>query len=118
MQALIEQRWTAVPEEQYEHERKVIGTPVELVADGVLGLRAKLPNATTGSGEAAALLDDIKRSDPAEPFWRGVSAMESQPDGVELAFNHPVDPQLLANGSVQVACHLHDPRFSPSDDPL
>lgn len=116
LQAMIEQRWTAVPEEQYERERKLIDTPVELVAGGVLGLRAKLPDATAGSGEAAALLDDIKASDPDEPFWRGVSAAERQPDGVELAFNDPVDPQLLTKGPVKVACHLHDPRFSPSVD--
>jgi len=118
VQALIEQRWTAVPEEQYERERKLIDAPVEQVSRGVLGLRAKLPDATAGSGgEAAALLDDIKTTDPDEQFWRGVSAVEPQPDGVELTFNDPVDPQLLAKGAVQVACHLHDPRFSHPEVP-
>jgi peptide/nickel transport system ATP-binding protein len=59
------------------------------------------------------LLDEIRRDEPDEPFWRGVRAMESGPDGVRLEFNEPVDPALRDVGQVRVACHLHDPQYAP-----
>jgi peptide/nickel transport system ATP-binding protein len=76
------------------------------------GLVARLPDARAGSGAAAALLDEIRADDPEEPFWKGVSSMETAADGVRIAFNEPVDPPLLQHDQVKVACHLHDPRFA------
>ena len=112
VQALLEQRWTDISEQQYETERVTVGGPVELEVDGELGRRALLPDAKSGSGAAVALLDEVRSADPDEPFWRGVQAMQPRPDGVELTFREPVDPALLQHGSVRVACHLHDPRFA------
>jgi oligopeptide/dipeptide ABC transporter ATP-binding protein len=107
--ALLEQRWTAVDEGEYERERAVVGDPIELDA----GASARLPDVQAGSGAAAALLADIRRDEPDEPFWRGVRALEPEPTGVRLDFNEPVDPALRDVGQVRVACHLHDPRFVP-----
>jgi peptide/nickel transport system ATP-binding protein len=112
--ALLEQRWTAVEEGEYERERAVVGDPVELEA----GATALLPDIHAGSGAAAALLDDIKSADPNEPFWRGVRSVEPEPGGVRLDFNEPVDPALRDIGSVRVACHLHDPRFAALAAPV
>ncbi|MGH8889098.1 MAG: oligopeptide/dipeptide ABC transporter ATP-binding protein [Acidothermaceae bacterium] len=112
VQALLEQRWTNISEEQYETERTTVASPVELEVDGELGRRALLPDAKSGLGAAAVLLDELKSADPDEPFWRGVQSMQQRPDGVELLFRDPVDPGLLQHGPVQVACHLHDPRFA------
>jgi oligopeptide/dipeptide ABC transporter ATP-binding protein len=109
LQALLEQRWTAVAEEEYERERAEIGEPVELDA----GMRVRLPDARAGSGAAAALLGEIRAADPDEPFWSGVHDVEPESDGVRVDFGEPVDPLLRDVGQVQVACHLHDPRFAP-----
>ena len=106
--ALLEQRWTGVSEQQYEQERGIVGEPTAL---DDAGLVARLPDVRAGSGAAAALLDDVRADDPEEPFWKGVSSMETASEGVRIAFNEPVDPTLLTHGQVKVACHLHDPRF-------
>ena len=42
----------------------------------------------------------------------GLLEVDSDDEGVRVAFNEPVDPPLLKHGEVKVACHLHDPRFS------
>jgi len=110
--ALLEQRWTRIPESQYESERAAVDDPVQ-VDDA--GLVARLPDARAGSGAASTLLDEIKADDPDEQFWRGVRSMEPEADGVRVAFNDPVDPPLLEHGAVKVACHLHDPRFARHD---
>jgi hypothetical protein len=81
-------------------------------------LAARLPDARPGSGAAVALLDEIRRGDPDEPFWRGVRAQEPEPAGVRLEFNEPVDPALRDVGPVRVACHLHDPRFAALATPV
>ncbi len=109
LHALLEQRWTKVSEEQYERERALVEDPVEM---DDAGLVAKLADSRSGSGAAAALVDEMRADDPAEPLWRGVASIDPKPDGVEVAFNDPVDPGLLDAGPVEVACHLHDARFA------
>jgi oligopeptide/dipeptide ABC transporter ATP-binding protein len=109
LQAVIEQRWTNVPEGQYVQERAAIDDVVQ--ADAV-GLEARLPDARAGSGAAAALIEEMLRDDPNEPLWRGVHAIEPGGGAVRVSFNEPVDPVLLPVGRAQVACHLHDPRFT------
>ena len=107
--ALLEQRWTSVAEGEYERERAVVGSPVELEG----GAAARLPDVHAGSGAAAALLGEIRRDEPDEPFWRGVRAQVPEPAGVRLDFHEAADPALRAVGPVRVACHLHDPQFAP-----
>jgi oligopeptide/dipeptide ABC transporter ATP-binding protein len=113
LQALLEQRWTTVTEEEYERERAEIGDPVALRG----GTQVRLPDVRPGSGAAAALLDEIRSADPDEPFWSGVQEVERESDGVRIGFGESVDPELRSVGSVQVACHLHDPRFARGDVP-
>jgi oligopeptide/dipeptide ABC transporter ATP-binding protein len=108
LQALLEQRWTDVAEDEYERERAEVREPIAYDA----GTRVRLPDARSGSGAAAVLLDEIRAADPDEPFWSGVQHVERESDGVRLDFDEPVDPLLREVGPVQVACHLHDPRFA------
>jgi oligopeptide/dipeptide ABC transporter ATP-binding protein len=118
LQSLLEQRWTAVDEAEYERERADVGEPVELDA----GEAVRLPDARAGSGAATRLLAQIRAADPDEPFWSGVTEVEQESGGARIDFTEPVDPALRVVGSVHVACHLHDPRFSsaaarPESDP-
>ncbi|HEX7105683.1 MAG TPA: ABC transporter ATP-binding protein [Acidothermaceae bacterium] len=110
--ALLEQRWTGVSEQQYEQERSVVGEPTAL---DDAGLSARLPDARAGSGAAAALLEEVRAANPEEPFWKGVSSVETDASGARVGFNDPVDPPLLPHGQVKVACHLHDPRFGQAE---
>ncbi len=109
LQALLEQRWTAVPEAQYERERADVGD----VHTGADPLRAQFDDARSGSGAAAELVGQMRADDPGEPFWRGVTGVARDASGVALSFRDPVEPALLPVGDVKVACHLHDPRFAP-----
>ena len=111
LQALLEQRWTTVTEVEYERERAEVGEPVALHG----GMQVRLPDVRPGSEAAAALLDEIKAADTDEPFWSGVREVERESDGVRISFGESFDPELRDVGSVQVACHLHDPRFAASD---
>ena len=107
LHTLLEQRWTSVSKEQYETERAAVADPVQL---DDAGLVAKLPDKRLGA--AATLLDDLRANNPDEPFWRGVRSTEPESGGVRVNFREPVEPLLLPVGQVQVACHLHDPRYS------
>jgi oligopeptide/dipeptide ABC transporter ATP-binding protein len=107
VRALLEQRWTGVPEDQYETERDSIG---DLTALPAAAGTVRVPDGSRGT--AAALLDQVRRDDPAEPFWLGVDAVTSSGGAAQVTFTDAVEPVLLDVGPVQVACHLHDSRFS------
>jgi oligopeptide/dipeptide ABC transporter ATP-binding protein len=107
VQALLDQHWTTVPEEQFEAERSSIGEPVAVHAADPP--QARVPDLRPGSGAAFALLSQMKDADPDEPLWRGVRAFDAEPDAVRLTFHEPVDPALRPDGAVEVACHLFDP---------
>lgn len=109
LQTLVEQRWTHVPEAQYQHERAMVADVVQV---DVGGREARLPDARAGRPAAAALLQEMLHDDPGEPLWRGVRAIDRDADGVRVSFNDPVDPELISVGRARVACHLHDPRFA------
>jgi hypothetical protein len=108
VRSLLEQRWIAVPEEQYERERDSIGDLTSLPAAAGI---TKVPDGSRGT--AAALLDLVMSDDPTEPFWRGVEKIDYVAGNARITFREPVEPELLDIGEVRVACHLHDPRFTP-----
>jgi len=55
------------------------------------------------------LLNGIQNEEPDESFWTGVRAMDGD-GGATVAFNEPIDPELVRAGRVEVACHLYDER--------
>ena len=61
----------------------------------------------THAQDARAILEEIRREDPDEPFWRGVGNIEVAKDGVHIEFLDGVDPALRRAGGVDVACVLH-----------
>ena len=101
---LLEARWTAMAEEDYELERSLVGN---LDALEVAALEASVPAARGRSADAVlALLQSMRGADPNEPFWRGVSGMTTEGDHVRLTFRDPMDPVLEPVEGAEVACHL------------
>jgi peptide/nickel transport system ATP-binding protein len=108
LRSLLEQRWTQREEAVYAAEQALVGDLAQLESgDSELRLR---PGAGT-SADLHALLDAVRREDPAEPFWRGVAGISVDGDAVVITFRDAVDPELLAAGGASVACHLYDPAY-------
>jgi oligopeptide/dipeptide ABC transporter ATP-binding protein len=97
---LLENRWAHMDEAGYEAEQAAVG-PVEDL--DVPATHMRLPGL-----EAEAVLERARESDPAEPFWTGVSRIASVDGHVEIDWHEPVEPRLLPAGPVEVECHLYD----------
>ena len=109
---VLEQRWTAVPAEQYAAEDALVGDESHIHApeDSV---NVALLQPVKGSAEdELALLSEERSTRPDEPLWRGVSDMRTDGERVRVEFVPRVEPTLqpVPDSSVQVSCHLyHDP---------
>jgi oligopeptide/dipeptide ABC transporter ATP-binding protein len=103
---LIEAHWTQIPEEQYEREREVIGH-LEVLEEP--SLVAKVPAGKGASGaDVGSILQRMRDGDPAEPLWTGVRSTTVNAEHAEVTFGDWLEPRLLPQGDVQVACHLYD----------
>ncbi len=103
---LLERRWTRLPEEDYERERAVVG---DLAALDEPSYQAELPAGPEASpGDVVALLERVRAEDPDEPFWKGVRSIDGTASGARVVFHDGIDPPLLPEGRVEVACHLWD----------
>jgi peptide/nickel transport system ATP-binding protein len=60
--------------------------------------------------EVLETLSRIRSATPEEPLWTGVRRMRALAEGVGVEFHEPIDPTLLPEGPVAVACHLYDAR--------
>lgn len=60
------------------------------------------------------LVDAMRADEPDDPLWNGVQDISTEGDALVITFHSGEDPNLLRTGAVDVACHLHDPRFRTS----
>ncbi len=112
LRTLIESHWTRHEPEVYERESAIMGDLEQLDQPST---RVTLSD---GSNAQAArdVLEQIRKEDPEEPFWRGVGNIEVAKDGVRLEFLDGVDPALRRAGGVDVACVLHGDGAGGSPD--
>jgi hypothetical protein len=54
------------------------------------------------------VLEAMRADSPEDPMWRGVEAMEEEPDGVRVRFRAPAELRDLAVGAARLRCHLYD----------
>jgi peptide/nickel transport system ATP-binding protein len=107
LRALLEARWTKLPEPEFEAERALIGDLEELDEPAT---EALLPAASGHSGtEVKGVLDAMRADAPDDPFWKGVTGIEVEPRGVRVRFHAGIVPREVEVGSACVRCHLHDP---------
>jgi hypothetical protein len=109
---ILEQRWTAVPPDQYASEVKVVGDTSRFsTAEPEPGVGVIRPS----SGNAEALLELLlqeRDAHPDEPFWSGVRSLTADNGAVRVEFVERVVPRLLpvVGSQVSVACHhYHSP---------
>jgi oligopeptide/dipeptide ABC transporter ATP-binding protein len=103
---LLEERWTKLPEAEYEAERAVIGDLGLLNAPSWEG---RLEAASGASGEEVEEILDRLRSDaPEDPFWKGVAGIEVDARGVVVRFHEGLEPRDVESGGARLQCHLYD----------
>jgi oligopeptide/dipeptide ABC transporter ATP-binding protein len=103
---LLEERWTKLPEAEYEAERAVIGDLGLLIAPSWEG---RLEAASGASGEEVEEILDRLRSDaPEDPFWKGVAGIEVDARGVVVRFHEGLEPRDVESGGARLQCHLYD----------
>jgi peptide/nickel transport system ATP-binding protein len=107
LRTLLEQRWTELPEEQYEAERELIGDLGQLDDPS---LDAVLPAARGHTAEEAmGVIEAMRAHSPDDPLWKGIADVELDERGARVRFNEALEPRHLEVEGAQVECHLHDP---------
>ena len=108
LKVVLEERWTTVDISVYEREVALFPEREQLVTtDGRALVKTSRPT------EVLATLEEIRRTNPDEPFFSGLVSMDAAPGGVQLEFRPSKRPELLpiatVDGSSQasVACHLY-----------
>jgi len=107
LRTAIEARWAALPEEQFERERSVVGE-LDAIEDVVSIARVPASAGHTGH-EVLALLQTMREGSADDPLWRGVRSMTADAGHALVEFRDAMGPRLRAVGDVHVSCHLHDP---------
>jgi len=106
LRALLESRWTRLPEPDYEAERARIGS-LEVLDQP--SLEAVVPAARGHTPEEALDVVEALRADaPRDPFWSGVAEVRRDRNGAVVSFREGLEPQPIEVGETQVECHLHD----------
>jgi peptide/nickel transport system ATP-binding protein len=106
LRMLLEDRWTKMPEEEYEAERALIGDLD--VLDTPAG-EARLPAASGHSGEEVGRVIERLRADaPDDPFWKGVAETRVEAEEAVVRFHEGIVPQDVEAGETRVQCHLYD----------
>jgi len=106
LRALLEARWTELPEREYEAEREMIGDLDALHNPATEAVLAA--SAGGGADDAGEVLERLRAAAPDDPFWRGVAETHVVEEGVAVRFHEPLEPRDLAVGAARVQCHLHD----------
>jgi peptide/nickel transport system ATP-binding protein len=106
LRAILEARWTKLPEERFEAERAQIGDLDELDEPS---FDAVLPAAPGhDASEAMAVLEAMRADAPEDPLWKGISGVELADRGAAVSFRQGAEPRPLEVDGVHVECHLHD----------
>jgi oligopeptide/dipeptide ABC transporter ATP-binding protein len=116
---ILEQRWTAVPADQYARESELVGDPDRFDAIEESPSEGLVRPASGSGQDLLDLLDQERTADRDEPLWRGVDRMTADGNAVRIRFAGRAVPRLLpvVGSEVEVACHLHhDPKARPADD--
>ena len=105
LRAILEARWTTLPEPEYESERELIG---DLDTLDEPSYEAVLPAGGGAAENAEVVLEAMREHAPDDPLWKGVAKTEVVNDGVAVSFHPGLEPRKLEVDGVELECHLHD----------
>lgn len=118
LRTVLETHWLEVPETEFEAERAIVGD-IESLDRPSHEVLVPAGRGSTGE-DVAAFLERIRESQPDEPMWRGVHAIQAESSGARVTYTEGKDPALRPAGAVAVACHLFaepaadaKPQFDP-----
>ncbi len=107
--AELESHWLRNRAETYDEERRKIGNLDQLAKQSHETTAVLRPAGGASSDDLLDLLSEMRQENPDARIWSGVASIQPHPDGVEVTFHDGSDPELVRNGSTQVACHLYPP---------
>jgi oligopeptide/dipeptide ABC transporter ATP-binding protein len=103
---LLEEHWARMDPEEFERERARVGELDEL---DVISETATVPAREQGSGgRVVELLEQIQSQEPDARIWKGVREIRAVGGGAVVQFHEGLEPRHLADGGVEVECHLYD----------
>jgi oligopeptide/dipeptide ABC transporter ATP-binding protein len=102
--AMLESRWATLHEDGWRAERALVADLDDLA---VPGERARLrPGRDASPEDVLGFLERLRRGSD-DPFWRGVRELAVQDGAVTVGFEPGIDPGLVPDGPVHVACLLY-----------
>jgi oligopeptide/dipeptide ABC transporter ATP-binding protein len=107
LRALLEARWTRMPETDYHAEREVIASLDPL--DGPAMSAVLEPASGHSPREVLEIVHRLRADAPDDPFWKGVAEVAERAGAVVIRFHDGLDPRDVHSGHSRLQCHLYDP---------
>jgi peptide/nickel transport system ATP-binding protein len=106
LRALLEARWTRMPEPEYRAEREVIG-PLEPLDEPAMSAVLEPASGHT-SREVLEIIHRLRADAPDDPFWKGVAEVAERGGAVAIRFHDGRDPRDVESEHSRLQCHLYD----------
>jgi len=107
LRALLEARWTRMPEAEYRAEREVIGSLEPLDEPAMSAVLE--PASGHAPREVLELIHRLRADAPDDPFWKGVAEVRERGGAVAIRFHDGLEPRDVEAGRSRLECHLYDP---------
>jgi oligopeptide/dipeptide ABC transporter ATP-binding protein len=107
LRALLEARWTRMPEPDYRAERAVIGSLDRLDEPAMSAVLE--PASGHSPREVLEIIHRLRADSPDDPFWKGVAEVSERAGGIAIRFHDGLDPRDVESGHSRLQCHLYDP---------
>ncbi|HKE98806.1 MAG TPA: ABC transporter ATP-binding protein [Actinomycetes bacterium] len=101
---MLESRWATMAEEDWRAERALVGDLGALAEPGEVA--RLVPGRDASTADLLGFLQRLRR-EGADPFWQGVGELAVEDGAVTVRFAPAVDPGLVVDGPVEVACLLY-----------
>src|SRR5215216_9276 len=107
LRALLEARWTRMPEADYQAEREVI-TSLDPLDDPATSAVLEPASGHTAS-EVLEIIEHLRADAPDDPFWKGVADIGERDGAAAIRFHDGLEPRDVEAGRSRLECHLYDP---------
>jgi oligopeptide/dipeptide ABC transporter ATP-binding protein len=106
LRALLEARWTRMPEPDYRAEQEIIGSLEPLDEPAMSAVLE--PASGHSAGEVLEIIHRLRADAPDDPFWKGVAEVAERAGAVAIRFHDGLEPRDVASRHSRLQCHLYD----------